>query len=127
MKPSVTTSFLEANAADDISIAAHLHRCHTLSMNEGQPLDRESLHLDDRKLASVPDWIGSLRSLRELHLDGNLLTSFPSAIESLSALEVLHLRRNQLDSIPESISRLTLLRDLRIGKNLLTAIPDWLC
>lgn len=66
----------------------------------------EILNLAGNKIASLPDDVSPLKSLRELDLSGNVIkeTSDIRSLGQLSSLKVLYLSRNPLCSLDGLIS-----------------------
>uniref|UniRef100_A0A803TYK6 Uncharacterized protein n=1 Tax=Anolis carolinensis TaxID=28377 RepID=A0A803TYK6_ANOCA len=58
----------------------------------------------NNKLASLPEDIGALRSLRQLDVSSNELQSLPSSVGGLESLRDLNLRKNQISCLPEGQS-----------------------
>lgn len=83
----------------------------------------EVLRLSLNKVASLPEDICNLSSLRELHLSANRLLTLPSSIQRLVDLEVLDLSSNAIIEIP-SIHNFLKLRRLYLSSNRLTVLPS---
>jgi GTPase SAR1 family protein len=60
--------------------------------------DGSYVSLADRRLTSVPRWLGNLTALTSLDLSGNQLTSVPDSFGNLTALTSLDLSGNPLQS-----------------------------
>lgn len=76
---------------------------------------------------TIPNDIGSLRSLQSLDLSSNLLSgSLPDTIARLEVVQTLDLQTNQLSgSIPSSFNYLEQLKVLALASNRLTGtIPE---
>ncbi len=82
-----------------------------------------NLALFNTPLTSLPESIGSLRSLKSLYLVRNCLSSLPIALQELTKLDSLNLAENKLTSIPATIGTLHSLRSLNLSDNKLIAIP----
>uniref|UniRef100_A0A803TVN5 Leucine rich repeats and calponin homology domain containing 4 n=1 Tax=Anolis carolinensis TaxID=28377 RepID=A0A803TVN5_ANOCA len=76
----------------------------------------------NNKLASLPEDIGALRSLRQLDVSSNELQSLPSSVGGLESLRDLNLRKNQISCLPEELAELPLVR-LDFSCNRVTRIP----
>ncbi|XP_067325747.1 leucine-rich repeat and calponin homology domain-containing protein 4 isoform X4 [Anolis sagrei] len=76
----------------------------------------------NNKLASLPEDIGALRSLRQLDVSSNELQSLPSSVGGLESLRDLNLRKNQITCLPEELAELPLVR-LDFSCNRVTRIP----
>ena len=63
------------------------------------------LGLYNKKVTSLPDTIGNLKSLTELYLNNNQLSSLPDTIGSLKSLTILNLTMNSLSSLPDTIKK----------------------
>lgn len=85
------------------------------------------LSLKNNRLTSLPDEIGSMRSLQSLRLDGNLFTSLPDSICQLIGLEKLIVNNNFLTHLPDAIGDLINLRELNVANNRLGSLPLGLC
>ena len=84
----------------------------------------ETLCLDDCLIISLPEEIGTLRSLRELNLSDNPLEALPDSIGQLSQLETLNLSGSSLEALPDSIGQLSRLETLNLSGSSLVALPD---
>ncbi|XP_034286742.1 leucine-rich repeat and calponin homology domain-containing protein 4 isoform X1 [Pantherophis guttatus] len=76
----------------------------------------------NNKLASLPEDIGSLGSLRQLDVSSNELRSLPGSMGGLECLRDLNVRRNQITILPEELAELPLVR-LDFSCNLVTRLP----
>ncbi|XP_062993605.1 leucine-rich repeat and calponin homology domain-containing protein 4 isoform X2 [Elgaria multicarinata webbii] len=76
----------------------------------------------NNKLASLPDDIGSLGSLRQLDVSSNELQSLPASVGGLESLRDLNVRRNQISSLPAELAELPLVR-LDFSCNRVSRIP----
>nr|XP_060635775.1 leucine-rich repeat and calponin homology domain-containing protein 4 isoform X1 [Anolis sagrei ordinatus] len=76
----------------------------------------------NNKLASLPEDIGALRSLRQLDVSSNELQSLPSSVGGLESLRDLNLRKNQITCLPEELAELPLVR-LDFSCNRVARIP----
>ncbi|XP_058037312.1 leucine-rich repeat and calponin homology domain-containing protein 4 isoform X2 [Ahaetulla prasina] len=76
----------------------------------------------NNKLASLPEDIGSLGSLRQLDVSSNELRSLPGSMGGLECLRDLSVRRNQITILPEELAELPLVR-LDFSCNLVTRLP----
>ncbi|KAM6453301.1 leucine-rich repeat and calponin homology domain-containing protein 4 isoform 2-T2 [Liasis olivaceus] len=76
----------------------------------------------NNKLASLPDDIGSLGSLRQLDVSSNELQSLPGSVGGLESLRDLNIRRNQITILPEELAELPLVR-LDFSCNLVARLP----
>ncbi|XP_075764559.1 leucine-rich repeat and calponin homology domain-containing protein 4 isoform X2 [Pelodiscus sinensis] len=76
----------------------------------------------NNKLASLPDEMGALSSLRQLDVSCNELQSLPASTGQLESLRDLNVRRNQLTTLPEELSELPLVR-LDFSCNRVARIP----
>ncbi|XP_046402839.1 protein flightless-1 [Ischnura elegans] len=70
-------------------------------------------------LASLPECLFTLRSLRRLNVSDNCISEMPSAIDLWQNLETLNVCRNRLTALPASLCRLTMIRRLLLNDNLL--------
>ena len=77
-----------------------------------------------KKLRTLPESIGNLKSLKLLFLRFNRLKTIPETIGNLTSLKYLNLQSNKLDTIPESIGNLKFLETLRLDRNPLNSIPE---
>ena len=105
-----------------------------------------ALQVDDNKIATLPEFIGTLpkltylcarhnkietlpasfSNLTNLLLSSNKLTDFPACILSMLNLARLELSFNQIEDIPERIAALTQLTSLELTGNRITTIPTGL-
>ncbi|XP_034677790.1 receptor-like protein Cf-9 [Vitis riparia] len=78
----------------------------------------------NRFQGDIPDFIGSLSSLRELNLSHNNITGhIPPSLGNLMVLESLDLSSNNLNGrIPRELTSLTFLAILNLSKNHLTGV-----
>jgi Leucine-rich repeat (LRR) protein len=77
----------------------------------------------NKRISSLPDYIGLFPSLLTLDLSFNKLTTLPSSLGRLTHLTNLDLNYNQLISIPIEIGNLARLQSLDLSNNQLTSIP----
>jgi len=82
------------------------------------------LDLKNKKLTTLPESIGNLKSLKQLILSGCQLTSLPESIGNLKSLKYLTIINNRLAYLPESIGNCTSLKFLDLSINYLTFLPD---
>ncbi|XP_019944604.2 leucine-rich repeat-containing protein 47 [Paralichthys olivaceus] len=83
----------------------------------------QSLILCRNKLASCPDAIGLLGSLKVLDLSVNNLQVLPEGITQLSELNTLNVSCNSLEVLPAGLSRCTKLSTINVSKNRITRFP----
>ncbi|XP_054851106.1 leucine-rich repeat and calponin homology domain-containing protein 4 isoform X2 [Eublepharis macularius] len=76
----------------------------------------------NNKVASLPDDIGALRSLRQLDVGSNELQFLPASMGGLESLRDLSVRRNQIAVLPEELAELPLVR-LDFSCNRVAHIP----
>lgn len=82
------------------------------------------LNLRDNKLSVLPESIGKLSSLKELYLYENQLRELPDSFGNLTSLTKLRLYNNILSDLPESLINLKSLKALYLGSNKLNVIPE---
>jgi leucine-rich repeat protein SHOC2 len=88
-------------------------------------IDRASeLDLSNKRLARLPESIGSVCTLKRLCLKENKLTELPKSISNLTNLDNLDITDNWLDRLPESIGSLTNLTELSLEDNYLEYVPE---
>ena len=78
----------------------------------------------NRKLTTLPNWIGELDHLTLLDLSTNELTAVPDSIGKLSKLVRLDLGCNQLRKLPDSIGLLSSLEVFTVWENRLETLPE---
>ncbi|KAG8148267.1 hypothetical protein E2320_022318, partial [Naja naja] len=76
----------------------------------------------NNRLASLPEDIGSLGSLRQLDVSSNELRTLPGSMGALKSLRDLNVRRNQITVLPEELADLPLVR-LDFSCNLVPRLP----
>jgi len=81
------------------------------------------LDMSANKIAQIPERVAGLRNLKSLFLNQNRLTSLPNELGSLVRLELLSLSYNFISNLPPTISLLTNLREVKLSSNRLTAFP----
>ena len=96
----------------------------TLPEEIGSLSSLEVLTLDNNRIRTIPYSIGNLTNLETFSLIDNQLTTLPDSIGSLSSLKELTLSYNQLTTLPDSIGELTNLKFLELSNNKLTTLPD---
>ena len=86
------------------------------------------LELQNNRIQSVPESIGSLTKLRELWLANNGLKSLPYSLSQLTHLYSLHIENNQIgDEVVEIIVQLHGLKSLGVANtNISQKGIDWL-
>ena len=82
------------------------------------------VYFDSRKISSLPESIGKLRSLIGLFLARNNLTSLPKTFGQLKKLEELDLMSNKLSTLPENFGDLAQLKILNLSANTLSDLPE---
>ncbi|KAL0274087.1 UNVERIFIED_CONTAM: hypothetical protein PYX00_006603 [Menopon gallinae] len=83
----------------------------------------EKLHLYHNGLRSLPDGLGSLKSLKFLDLSRNQLCTLPSGLSQLEYLEVLLVANNKLVALPNDIGNMKSLMELDASCNEITQLP----
>ena len=83
----------------------------------------QELYIDDNKLTSLPDTIGSLIHLQELSASGNFLEVISPEIR-LTNLSHLDLSKNSLSIFPKEIGELPSLKTLTLSYNVIFELPD---
>ncbi|MHA1602595.1 MAG: hypothetical protein ACTSUI_06235, partial [Promethearchaeota archaeon] len=76
-----------------------------------------ALALQNKNLSSIPESIGTLKSLNYLWLANNILQDIPQSLESLEVLTDLHIQANKFSSIPSWIKKIKNLKAINIGGN----------
>lgn len=82
------------------------------------------LDLSHKRVATLPESIEVLSSLKCLIISDNNLVIFPEFITSLNNLETLSLCRNRIKKIPSSIDKLVNLNHLSLLGNQLLELPQ---
>jgi len=95
-----------------------------LDFNSTEYQGKEEIDLKFKRLTSLPESIGNLKSLKRLNLESNRFTSLPESIGNLKSLKKLNLEDNGLTSLPESIGNLEDLEELNLKENNLTSLPE---
>lgn len=86
--------------------------------------DLEELLLDDCGLEQVPDWVLSLKRLRELYIGQNpKLTQLPEGICALRQLQTLSVGQCSLETVPACVGDMPELQTLNLSSNKLTTVP----
>ena len=80
----------------------------------------ETLNLHACSIGSIPEEIGTLRSLRELSLSDNPLVELPASIGGLAALRELDLSSTSIEHLPKTIGQLKSLQRLVLPKTIET-------
>jgi len=100
---------------------------------ELRALRLESLKLDHNELTVIPEWLGSMTSLRKLDLSGNeKLKSLPRSFKRLCNLETLDISATSLGKVPKCVREYKKLKKLSLGgvwyKSLFKSIviPRWI-
>ena len=75
-------------------------------------------------LASFPEPILRLRSLKKLYLMNNKIETIPAGINQLTSLEWLTMEKNHLVALPDTIGELPAIKLLSLGNNQLTTLPS---
>ncbi|XP_061760804.1 leucine-rich repeat-containing protein 47 [Nerophis ophidion] len=83
----------------------------------------QSLILCRNKLASMPNLISSLKSLKVLDVSVNNLKVLPEGVTHLRELTTLNVSCNHLQALPDGLSRCTKLSTLNISKNRIAGFP----
>ncbi len=78
--------------------------------------------MSSNELATIPDVIYSIKSLRRLNLSQNNLADISSLVGELEELNTLNLSRNKLLSLPAAICKLQRLRKLYVNSNYLNFV-----
>lgn len=86
----------------------------------------QNLIITKGTITSIPDWVGSLDSLRWLNLEKNSITQIPASLAQLPVLEKLVLSQNHIDSIPPGLFGMPSLLELSINNNPVHHIPPTL-
>jgi len=106
----ITTLELENLSALEL---VNIWRCGQLRELSLSGLDSLALlWLHDCSIGSIPEEIGTLRSLKELKLSGNPLEALPDSIGQLSHLETLDISSTSIKKLPKTISQLKSLEKL---------------
>ncbi len=77
-----------------------------------------------KNLASFPEALKNLTSLKKLIFRYNQLTHLPNWIEILNDLEYLNLNVNNINHLPDSFGHLGSLKELYLWKNELSNLPE---
>lgn len=83
-----------------------------------------NLKMSHNEIKNIPEWIGTLKSLKYLDLSYNTIKTIPESIGLLNSLEELNLQGNNLQEIPPSLGLLTSLKRLWLSNNNIREIPD---
>ena len=70
------------------------------------------IHLTDRGLTSIPDYLGKIKTLSYMNFCDNKLLSLPASLGSIDWMTYLDVERNQLRDIPPELGDLTRLKTL---------------
>ena len=81
------------------------------------------LNLASNQLSSLPECIGSLKSLANLDLSDNQIRELPKSFSQLQALVYLDLGSNQLSFLSECIGSLKSLANLDLSDNQIRELP----
>lgn len=84
----------------------------------------QSLHIENTKLASLPDAIGEMKHLSTVFLKNNRLTAFPESLTRLEDMYDFSIINEAVPSIPETIRNWKSLRNLRISGTNISSLPD---
>ncbi len=84
------------------------------------------LHLNYKRLKSIPPKVFECCNLRELSLAHNRIDTIPPDIARLSNLEILDLGQNRLSSLPIEVALLPRLKVLDVNRNLIVELPEGL-
>jgi Leucine-rich repeat (LRR) protein len=84
----------------------------------------EELEISHCDCTEIPEWIGSIKSLRKLNIACNHFQTIPDSIGNLTSLEQLDIGSNKIENLPDTICNLKLLKCLDISFNKLKKIPD---
>jgi len=95
-------------------------------IEKARRLRSEYLDLRGFGLATIPDSIGKLESLRTLTLSENQITMIPEWLGTLTNLRLLALDHNRIADIPESVCHLPELQVLNLEHNRLTTLQECL-
>jgi len=96
----------------------------TLPDSIGTLKSLQELDLRNNKLTTLQESFGNLQSLKELYLYGNQLTTLPDSFGNLKSLQKLDLEHNKLTTLPESFGNLINLKELYLYENQLKTLPD---
>jgi len=88
------------------------------------------LRLSNNAIDSLPEEIGSMRSLRGISINGNKVTALPQSIVNLTDLVRLDCAGNELSALPVGIENLSSISFLNMNENRLnslsTSIESWI-
>ena len=113
----------EDHCVENLEGIQYLHNLEELSIYEGTYIVKERRQYR-HKLTEVPDWIGSMQSLKRIDFSGTDISLIPDAICSLQGLEKLYLHGTEITSLPEDIGALSNLEMLDLGGTHITTLPD---
>lgn len=86
----------------------------------------ESLQLHDNPdLRALPDWIGSMQSLRHLNIGNTPLEYIPDWVHRLSALRTLDLQYTKIRELSD-LNHLKHLTEINFRGTLIERVPEWL-
>lgn len=89
---------------------------------KNQNLDNiEKIFINSCNLLTFPDFLCSMKNLKELSLIGNKIKTIPEAIYLLKNLKRLHLENNQIKTLPEPFYEMKQLTYLGLDSNPLDA------
>ncbi len=82
------------------------------------------LHLNRKKLKTIPAEVFHFTNLVELNLANNRIEIIPGEIHHLKNLQVLNVSNNRIHTVSDSIGSLTELEILDLSRNFISRIPS---
>jgi Leucine-rich repeat (LRR) protein len=110
--------------------------CNLTVSLEGKPIFRsleealknpdqvQRLHINRKKLNSIPTEIFRLTNLIELNLAGNKIEVIPDDISKLKNLKSLNIKNNKIHTVSDSLGALMNLEIIDLSKNYIHTLPS---
>ena len=115
---------------DRLTTINHLRGTHSNDTLTSIPLSilnvnyLENIQFENHKIASIPNELFFLDSLKELNLSSNEINILSESINAINGILKLNLSQNQLTSIPNEIGELESLIELDLSANEIDSLPN---